>query len=167
MNVLFSLLYRPAGRFSLWLAFSLQFVALMSAYCIGGCSGGASRGRQLPLIQEEFNAALRWGNLPVALQHLDPALAPDVGRHLRRVLSQVQILDVELQSIQMSADGKEAWLLVQFTWLNSGDIQVSAGEEVQAWELSGDRWVLKGQYVPDPHDGGISPFARKAPDSSP
>jgi len=140
-----------------WMFGSLFLCGLVS------CSGTTSQARNLPLVVEEFNQALRWGNLNVALGCVDPAVAPEVGRHLRGVMSSVQVMDAEILSVEMDKTGKRALVLVQFSWTESGAIHVRQGVEIQVWDLGKAGWKVSRQLVPDSRDGRPSPFARHDP----
>jgi len=99
-------------------------------------------GPNLKTDSEDFEKALRFQDYAGASQLVVPARRQAFLAARRKEGSDLEVTDMELIDVQMSADGKQALVLSRMRWVKLPSVSEVTAEVKESWVLVGNQWYL-------------------------
>jgi hypothetical protein len=108
-----------------------------------GCSHNPfDPGPNLKADAEDFEKSLRFQDYAGAAQLVVPARRQAFLAARRKEGTDLEVTDMEVIDVQMSADGKQAVVVSRMRWVRLPSVTEATAEVHAAWVLSGTSWQL-------------------------
>ncbi len=107
-----------------------------------GCQHFYTR-RDLDVSVALHHIDLRWGRLENAAQRVDPALRAAFLAEWSARTHTVELQDLEVTGVIVGEDGDTATVVVTFTYVEVGTMQVQRVAVHETWIRTGDGWLAK------------------------
>jgi hypothetical protein len=117
----------------------MALVGLVATGCLG--LGSATPVQRVTDASRELNLATRFGQLEVAVPHVDGAARTEFLSRRAQWGKMIRILDVELSGIHV-ADEEHATTTVDVAWSSVSDSLLRATKLMQEWESKRAGWLL-------------------------
>jgi hypothetical protein len=118
---------------------ALSFALVIAA--VGGCFASRSSTDKLLDAAHEHNGAVRFGRMDIALDHVNASAKEQWLRRRATWKNGVRIVDVELEGMQLVANG-EANVQVRVAWQHVDEADLRSTEVVQKWRTKNGPWQL-------------------------
>ncbi len=110
---------------------------------LAGCSHNPfDPGPNLKTDAEDFEKSLRFQDYAGAAQLVVPARRQAFLAARRKEGNDLEVTDMEVIDVQMSADGKQAVVVSRMRWVRLPSVSEATAEVHAAWVLSGTSWQL-------------------------
>jgi hypothetical protein len=116
-------------------------VALLVALALSGCFATASPVQRVTDAAREMNLATRFGQIEIAVRHVDAAVQTEFLTRRSAWGKNVRILDVELAGIHIE-DENHATVSVDIAWSSLTDSLARATKLTQDWQNETAGWKL-------------------------
>lgn len=121
-----------------------SLLLLLSAGPACGLLGTAGR-EELTRVVREYNADLRWGRKEVLGTYMTPAAHRQLRARMEAAGEDVEFLDYELTSIEVSPRRDRAVVMVEISWTHRREGVVQKTTVAQHWEAKSSNWAVAKQ----------------------
>ena len=118
-------------------------VLVVFVFCMAGCFGAK---KEFQESVESYNNAIRWKDVPSAMEFVAPELQAPFFKNARRFFKQSQVTDFQVDHVEeLSPGGEEGYRVhVIFTYLDGRSNLLKEVFSEQLWKYNEtiDRWVV-------------------------
>jgi hypothetical protein len=115
---------------------------LVMAAALGGCFAPPSNSQKVTEAARELNVNSRFGRMDMAASYASPAARQAFLERRATWGNLVRVMDVELASLNMDEERKEALVEVVVSWMRVDESHLRATRVAQVWREKNGDWML-------------------------
>jgi len=120
----------------------MRLPALLSlAILLSGCFTGISPLQRVSDVSRETNLATRFGQVEVAMRHVDPTARPEFLSRRSDWGKGIRVLEIETAGITI-VDEEHATVALDVSWSSLTDSMLRTTQIIQNWDNKKVGWVL-------------------------